>query len=329
MSFGQYRARVVLCRTKALLELGVQGLELAMQVIPTEATLGATVDDVMVNDLTDAAFGQIYQAWLDHAVLLFRSQSLTDEEHLEFTHRFGRLEMSFARSQASVVGRLSNVDVDGSVAKPDSLRATFLRGNNDWHSDSSYKRIGAKASLLAAHVVPSTGGETEWADMRAAYDALDQATREELEQKIAVHSYRFSHEPFGGLEIAGDDIVYLPDVQHPVLRTHPETGRRILFVGRHASHIIGADTDSSRALLRDLTAHACQQPRLWKHRWEPGDLVIWDNRAVLHRGHPWPDDEPRTMVRTTVAGDDPDNEWAQRSPGAAPDDSAAPTTRFF
>jgi alpha-ketoglutarate-dependent 2,4-dichlorophenoxyacetate dioxygenase len=294
-----------------------------MQVIPVDATLGAVVHGVALNDLSDDQFEQIYAAWLDRAVLLFPKQKLTDDEQLEFTRRFGRLEMSFTRSQARVVGRLSNVDPDGTIAKPDSLRARFLRGNNEWHSDSSYKRVGAKASLLAAHVVPRNGGETEWADMRAAYDALDDAQRASLEQKVAVHGYRFSHTPFGGLEIAGDDIVYLPDVQHPVLRTHPETGRRVLFVGRHASHIIGADLEQSRTLLRRLTTSACQPPRLWKHSWEPGDLVIWDNRAVLHRGHPWSDAEPRTMVRTTVAGDDPDNEWAHRQTG---DEAAAPST---
>ncbi len=283
-----------------------------MRIEPTEATLGATVTDVDLRRLRDGDFDEIYRAWLEFAVLLFPAQRLDDDQHLAFTRRFGRLELGFNRSAARVVGRLSNVDPDGTVAKPDSLRARFLVGNTGWHSDSSYKRIGAKASLLAAHVVPSAGGETEWADMRAANDALDPKQREQLEQKIAVHSYRFSHTPFGGIEIAGDDIRHLPDVQHPILRTHPETGRRVLFAGRHASHIVGEDQDESRALLRRLTEEACRAPRLWKHRWSVGDLVIWDNRAVLHRGHPWPEGEARTMVRTTVAGDDPDNEWAER-----------------
>lgn len=283
-----------------------------MRIEPTEATVGATVSDVALHDLSDSDFDRIYEAWLEHAVLLFPGQRLSDDQHLEFTRRFGRLELGFNRSAARVVGRLTNVEPDGTVAEPDSLRARFLLGNTGWHSDSSYKRIGAKASLLAAHLVPTIGGETEWADMRAAFDALDPDLRESLEQKIAVHSYRFSHTPFGGIELAGDDVKHLPDVHHPILRTHPETGRRVLFAGRHASHIVGQDQEESRALLRTLTEEACQPPRLWKHRWAEGDLVIWDNRAVLHRGHTWPDDQPRTMVRTTVAGDDPDNEWAER-----------------
>ncbi len=288
-----------------------------MRVEPTDSTLGAVVSDIALNDLGQDEFERIYAAWLEHAVLLFPDQQLTDDEHLAFTRRFGRLELSFNRSAARVVGRLTNVEPDGSVAKPDSLRSRFLLGNTNWHSDSSYKRVGAKASLLAAHAVPDVGGETEWADMRAAHDALEPDRREELEQEIAVHSYRFSHTPFGGLELAGEDIKHLPDVHHPVLRTHPETGRRVLFVGRHASHIVGRDLERSRALLRELTEAACQPPRLWKHRWSVGDLVVWDNRAVLHRGHTWPQDQARTMVRTTVAGDDPDNEWADRSARSA------------
>lgn len=290
-----------------------------MLIEPTDATLGAIVRDVALNDLDRAEFEQIYQAWLDHAVLVFPGQYLTDDEHLSFSRRFGRLELGFNRSAGRVMGRLTNLNPDGTVAPPDSLRARFLLGNTSWHTDSSYKRVAAKASLLAAHVVPSRGGETEWADMRAAHDALDPDRRAALEGKTAVHSYRFSHTPFGGLEIVGDDIVHLPDVEHPVLQTHPETGRGLLFVGRHASHVVGEDELESRAMLRRLTIEACQPPRLWKHRWSVGDLAIWDNRAVLHRGRTWPEDEPRTMVRTTVAGDDPDNEWAVTSdqPGSA------------
>lgn len=301
-----------------------------MRIEPTGATLGAIVTDVDLRNLPDPAFCDLYEAWLAHAVLVFPDQHLDEEAHLAFTRRFGRLELGFNRSAARVVGRLTNVEPDGTITPPDSLRAQFLRGNTGWHSDSSYKRVPAKASLLSAQVVPSSGGETEWADLRAAHDALDPELRDRLEQKVAVHSYRFSHSPFGGLEIAGDDIVHLPDVHHPVLRTHPETGRRVLFVGRHASHLVGDDLVESRALLRRLTVEACQSPRLWLHRWSVGDLAIWDNRAVLHRGHRWPDDEPRTMVRTTVAGDDPDNEWAVRDDAAqAPTAPSRPTAAVF
>ncbi len=146
--------------------------------------------------------------------------------------------------------------------------------------------------------------------MRAGWDALDADMQSWLEDRTAVHDYRFSHAPFGGLEVLNEDeLSHLPPVEHPIVRTHPATGRRNLFVGRHASHILGEDLDESRALLARLTDEAAQPPRTWKHKWRAGDLVIWDNRCVLHRGHRWPDDQARIMVRTTVAGDAADNEW--------------------
>lgn len=287
-----------------------------MQIRHVDATVGAIVTEVDLRQpLSDADFAQIENAWHQRGVLLFPEQHLADEEHLAFTRRFGRLEMSIRRS-GSNLSRLSNVDKEGKVAPPSSLQARFLVGNTYWHSDSSYKSTGAKASLLAAHEVPTEGGETEWADMRAAYDALDPAMQVQLEDKIAVHSYEYSHKPFGGLEILGpEELKHLPPVEHAVVKVHPATGRKNLFVGRHASHILGEDFAESRALLERLTEEGAQSPRTWKHRWHAGDLVIWDNRCVLHRGHRWPDDQARIMARTTVAGDDPGNVWVM--PGEA------------
>ncbi len=289
-----------------------------MQICPSDATLGAEVTGIdLRNPLSDADFAEIENAWHDRGVLIFPGQNLTDEQHLAFTRRFGRLELSIRRN-GSNLGRLSNVDKDGNVVPRSSLQARFLLGNTYWHSDSSYKSVGAKASLLAAHKVPSEGGETEWADMRAAYDALDQSMKDWLEGKIAVHSYEYSHKPFGGMEILGpEELKHLVPVEHAVVKTHPATGRRNLFVGRHASHILGEDLATSRALLERLTEEGAQSPRTYKHQWRAGDLVIWDNRCVLHRGHRWPDDQARVMVRTTVAGDDPDNEWVMQEDAAA------------
>ena len=277
-----------------------------MEVTPTGATLGAVLRDLELATLTDAEFAEVYDAWLEYAVLVFPEQHLSDDEHIAFTRRFGRLERGFRRTMSAGIGRLSNVTKEGEVAAPDSVQARFLVGNTGWHSDSSYKRIGAKASILAAHVVPSTGGETEWADMRAACKALEPEAAASLDGAVAVHSYRFSHAPFGGLEIAsGEDLAHLPDVLHPVLRTHPETAQRVLFVGRHASHIVGRDLEESRELLRQLTAEACRPPRLYAHTWSVGDLAIWDNRAVQHYAASdyWPD--VRIMERASVVGDRP------------------------
>lgn len=283
---------------------------MVLEITPTDATLAATVRGVDLSALDDATFGEIEAAWHEYGVLVFPEQNLSDAAHLAFTRRFGPLEQSIRRNRATGISNLSNVQADGTVAPPSSLQARFLVGNTFWHSDSSYKRVGAKASILAAHVVPDTGGETEWADMRAAYDVLEDAMKDWLEDKIAVHDYAFSHTPFGGKEILNkDELAHLDPVEHRVVRVHPATGRKNLFVGRHASHIVGEDLEESRQLLADLTEGGAQPPRIYKHKWAVGDIVIWDNRCVLHRGHRWPDDQPRTMVRTTVAGDDADNEW--------------------
>lgn len=282
-----------------------------MRIEPSGATLGAVVTDIELADLDTAAFAAVEAAWHEHAVLVFPGQHLSDDAHLAFTRRFGRLEHGLTRRRGAGLGRFGNLDENGKVVAPADIKVRFQRGNQDWHSDSSYKRVGAKASILAAHVVPERGGETEWADMRAAWDALDGATQDRLADSVAVHSYRFSHAWHGGLEILGDaDLEALPPVQHPLRRIHPATGRASLFVGRHASHIVGEDVETSRQLLRDLTANACQPPRVWGHRWQPGDIAIWDNRCVLHRGRPWPLDQPRVMARSTVAGEAADNEWA-------------------
>lgn len=282
-----------------------------MRTSPSDATLGATVTGVDLADLDAATFAAIEAAWHEHAVLVFPGQHLSDAAHLAFTRRFGRLEHGLTRRRGTGIGRMSNLDGAGKVLPPERLQVRFQRGNQDWHSDSSYKRVGAKASILAAHKVPRRGGETQWADMRAAWDALPEEVQTRLASRSAIHDYRFSHAWHGGLELLDEtELAALPPVRHPLCRRHPATGRTSLFVGRHASHIVGEDVDASRQLLRDLTARACQPPRVWGHRWQPGDIAIWDNRCVLHRGCPWPADEARVMARTTVAGEAPDNEWA-------------------
>lgn len=286
-----------------------------MKIAPVDATLGAIVDDVDLASISNSEFDKIEGAWHEFGVLVFKDQHLSDADHLAFSKRFGRLEMGLKRGPSSPLARLTNVTADGGAAAPSSLQYRFHVGNTFWHTDSSYKSTGAKASLLAAHIVPEEGGETEWADMRAAYDILDEDLKQFLTGRSAVHSYVYSHSWHGGLEvISAEDIKRLPPVVHPLVRVHPQTGRCNLFVGRHASHIVGDDEYESRALLKKLTEDACQPPRIWKHKWRPGDLAIWDNRCVLHRGHLWPEDQKRSMVRTTVAGDG-DNEWVMDEAG--------------
>ena len=282
-----------------------------MRIEPGEGTLGAVVRDVRLSALGEGEWRRIEDAFHRHAVLVFPEAHLSEAEHIAFSRRFGPLERTLSqRTERQEISLLSNVGKDGAVAKPDDKLGLFLKGNRSWHTDSSFKKVGAKASLLRAVEVPANGGDTEWADMRAAWDALDLATQQRLEGLTAVHSYAWSQ----GQQVGGATILTsaewdaLPPVQHPLVRTHPATGRKNLYVGRHASHVVGMEVERGRALLRQLTDDACQPPRLFRHRWRRGDLAVWDNRCVLHRGHPWPFAERRVMKRTTVAGEG-DNPW--------------------
>ena len=287
-----------------------------MNIVPSTATLGATVTGIRLNALSEDEWRVIEDAFHEYAVLAFRDANLTESEHIAFSRRFGALERTLSqRTDKPEISLLSNVAKDGEIAKPDDNLGLFLKGNRYWHTDSSFKEVPAKASLLRAVEVPDTGGDTEWADMRAAWDALDPDTQQRLEGLVAVHSYAYSQGKVGGIALLDKrEQDALPPVRQPVVRVHPATGRKNLYVGRHASHVLGMPRDEGRALLERLTEDACQAPRIFRHHWRAGDIVAWDNRCVLHRGHPWPFDQPRVMKRTTVAGDG-DNSWTIESAG--------------
>jgi alpha-ketoglutarate-dependent taurine dioxygenase len=287
---------------------------MVLQIVPSEATLGAVVSGVPLASLDDETFDTIERAWHEHAVLVFPEQHLLESEQVVFSRRFGSLERSLTANTTGAdpeIIVLSNIREDGTLWAAESEWALFLKGNNYWHTDSSYKRVPAKGSALAARTVTDVGGETSFADMRAAYDALDPDMQRYLSDKVAVHSHAYSQGKVGGMK-AVDDAEWdaLPPVEHPVIRRHPATGRRSLYVGRHASHMVGANVETSRALLEQLCAEACQPQRTYTHRWQVGDLVLWDNRCVLHRGNPYPADQARHMTRTTIAGEDDGNEWS-------------------
>ncbi|MBL6955043.1 MAG: TauD/TfdA family dioxygenase [Alphaproteobacteria bacterium] len=285
-----------------------------MDITPCEATLGATITGVdLAAKMDDATFGIIEAAWYKYGVLIFPEQSLSNEAHIAFSRRFGELERSITKNRDGYpeIIMLSNVKRDGGLWPHESEHGLFLKGNTGWHTDSSFKRVPSMASLLAAHRVPDTGGGTEYADMRAAYDALEPAMQAWLEDKVAVHSYMYSQGLVGGLSVLSEaEQAALPPVEHALIRSHPKTGRKNLYLGRHASHILGQDEGESRALLQKLCDDACQPPRTTTHYWSAGDVVIWDNRCVLHRGQTWPGDQTRVMARTTIAGEAGGNEWA-------------------
>jgi len=270
-----------------------------MKITRLDATVGASVSDVRLADLTDAEWTEIEQAFHDHAVLVFPAQHLTSDQQISFAQRFGSIEVLVEGYDAVPI---STVDRTGEVMAPDHPVMQVVRGNQGWHTDSTYMPVSARASVLSARVVPTSGGETEWADMRAAYEALDDATRARIANLCAYHSIVYSQAKAGFSTDVGYGTDEAPQLR-PLVKVHPVTGRPALFIGRHAHAIPGLDPAASEELLTQLLDGACRPPRVYRHRWQPGDVVVWDNRCVLHRACEWDLSEPRVMVHTRVAGD--------------------------
>lgn len=288
-------------------------------VTPHEGACGATVTGVRLAELDEDAFAEVLQAWHRYGVVAFPGQHLSEADQVGFSRRLGALENTTLRdlgtAKKPTTIALANVNKRGElVTDPEHKLNQFLRGNQEWHSDSSFKRISAKASMLAALQVPNEGGETEYTDMRAGYDALDEATRRRLDGLMALHSAAYSQNlAMPDTPLHPDEEHNLPPVPQPLVRIHEPTGRPSLFIGRHAMSIEQLEEAEGRALLDELLETACQPPRIYRHRWAAGDAVLWDNRCILHRGRPWDTRQARVMRRTTIAGDPTPgdtNEWA-------------------
>lgn len=244
------------------------------------------------------------------AVLVFRGQVLDDEAQLAFTRRFGTLETATgdiaqgaSRRLGMEVNDISNLDREGRVVARDDRRRLFGLGNMLWHSDSSFKTTPAKYSLLSARAIPDSGGNTEFADMRAAYDALDEAQKAEIEGLICEHSLMVSRSVLGFAEFTDEERVRFAPVLQRLVRTHPVTGRKSLFLASHAGGIVGWPVPEARAFLRDLTEHATERRFVNAHVWRPNDLVMWDNRATMHRARRYDPAVVRDMHRTTLVGE--------------------------
>ena len=255
----------------------------------------------------------IHAAMDQYAVLVFRDQHLSDEQHLAFSRSLGELEDSSGNNLReadeyrlpTVFADVSNLDKDQRVLAVDDRRRLFAIGNRLWHSDSSFKVVPAKYSLLRAVAIPSTGGNTEYADMRAAYDALDDETRATAKDLICEHSQIYSRLQLGFTDFTEAERQRFKPVRQPLVRIHPSTGRRSLFLASHAGQIVGWPTAEAMGFLKDLIEHATQRQFVYSHAWRVGDLVMWDNRQTMHRARPFPAHEPRDMRRTTLAGDGP------------------------
>ncbi|MEO5724879.1 MAG: TauD/TfdA family dioxygenase [Ilumatobacteraceae bacterium] len=267
-----------------------------------DATFGAVVTGVRLAAIDDAGWSLIENAFNEHAVLVFPGQHLSEAQQKSFGRRLGPLETIGAEEG---ITQITNQRPDGTLLAVDHPGSLLMRGNEGWHTDSSYMPVSAKASMLSAHIVASSGGDTEWADMRDAYDSLDLTTRQRIAGLAAYHSIVRAQESIGPINgLAGfygfED---RPAPLRPLVKVHPVTGRSALFIGRHAYGIPGLPAEESVSLLDDLLHHACRPPRVYVHHWQVGDLVLWDNRCVLHRARPYDPNEARRMVHTRVSGD--------------------------
>jgi alpha-ketoglutarate-dependent taurine dioxygenase len=291
----------------------------SLRIEPADATLGAVVAGVRIAALAPGEWRAIEAAFHEHAVLIFPGQHPSRDEQVAFGRRFGELDSLVAQTgTVPISNRLPN----GKLLDEDHPVKQILRGNEGWHTDSSYMPVSARASLLSAEVVTERGGETEWADMRAAWDALDPARRERVAGLAAHHSIKYSQARLGFPSTPSGAYQYGLDQDEPPLRplvkVHPVTGRRALFIGRHAFGIPGLTEAESERLLDELLEFACRPPRVLCHRWQTGDLAIWDNRCVLHRGRPYDPKVPRVLHHTRIAGDPDTESGVPAAPPVAP-----------
>jgi alpha-ketoglutarate-dependent 2,4-dichlorophenoxyacetate dioxygenase len=248
-----------------------------------------------------------------HAVLVFPYQDLTDEQQMAFTRNFGTIEDARGgnvtkpqdKRLATGMNDVSNLGKDGKPLARDSRQRLFNIGNMLWHSDSSFRTIPAKYSLLSARVVNKKGGNTEFAHMGAAYEALDEETRAGIESLICEHSLMYSRGSLGFLDYTEEEKAMFKPVRQRLVRSHPVTGRKSLYLSSHAGAILGMPMPEARMLLNDLKEHATQPQFVYVHKWRLHDLVIWDNRQTMHRVRRYDESQPRDMRRTTVAGDSP------------------------
>ncbi len=241
-----------------------------------------------------------------YAVVVLRDQDLDDDRQLAFAGLFGEIEAprsakpEVQRRSRPEISDISNLDHNHQLRAADDPRRMDQLGNRLWHTDGSFRRVPAALSMLYAHCVPASGGDTEFADLRAAYDALPVKTKGEIDGLVAIHDIAHSRAQIGFTELLFGERDLLPPVPQRVVRRHPGSGRKTLYLASHASHIIGLPVPEGRLLLRDLIEFATERRFVYCHRWREGDLVIWDNRCTMHRGRPFDEREIRDLRRATT-----------------------------
>jgi alpha-ketoglutarate-dependent 2,4-dichlorophenoxyacetate dioxygenase len=279
----------------------------------TPAIAGEVTGVDITKPLTPQEVSAIEAGMDKYAVLVFPNQAVTDEQQMAFTVNFGPIEDARGgnvtkqqdKRLATGMNDVSNLGKDGKPLARDSRQRLFNIGNMLWHSDSSFRPIPAKYSLLSARVVNKKGGNTEFAHMGAAYEALDDDARREIEDLVCEHSLMYSRGSLGFLDYTDEEKAMFRPVRQRLVRSHPVTGRKSLYLSSHAGAILGMPMPEARMLLNDLKEHATQPQFVYVHKWKLHDLVIWDNRQTMHRVRRYDDAQPRDMRRTTVAGSAP------------------------
>jgi len=274
-----------------------------VRVEPLERSFGAKIYDLSLPDLEQKQIRELYDLWLEYALLVFPGQNLTTDQQISFAKNFGALEFELSP--------ISNVRNDGSIrdANDDDI-VKSLRGNMEWHHDSTYMPIQAKGAVFTAHKVPSKGGETGWADMRAAYEGLNQSMKEKINDLSAFHSYewsqkeRFGHKDPKVSEFNSYGFDIDPKPLRPLVKVHAETGQKCLTIGRHIYKIPGMSDQEARNLAQELEEFACSNKEwVYHHSWQEGDAVIWDNRCLMHQASMWDLNEGRIMYHSRIEGD--------------------------
>ncbi len=291
-----------------------------MEVIPVGPGFAAEIRGIGMTEVAadPSAYVKVRAAFEEHSVLVFRDQPITDELQVAFSRRFGPLETAKAasRGEGTPFSILTNIEPDGTLVPPDHKEALRARANQLWHTDSCFKIPPALASVLSARVVANSGGETEFVSMRRAWLNTGADLRSKLENAFAWHDYAHSRGKIAPHLASERERSTMPPVSWRIRWRNPVNGRDALYIASHTCGIEGMAGADALSLIDDLMAIATQAEHVYQHRWRAGDVVMWDNRATMHRGRPWPDDQPRNMMRTTISASDVDglNEmWPQRN----------------
>ena len=276
---------------------------------------GVTLADVASDD---AAYAATCAAFEEHSVLVFRDQQVTDEIQLAFSRRFGPPEVTKVGSQGTgthfVI--LSTIGPDGKVVPPDHRIALRNKANQLWHTDSSFKRVPALTSILSARIIPARGGETEYVSTRLAFERLDAGLRNKLENSFAWHDYAHSRSQITADLASPEERAALPPQCWRMVWKNPTHGRGAIYLASHAYAVEGMEAAAGKKLIDELMQGATAPGTSYLHQWHSGDVVMWDNRATMHRGRPWPAHEARLMVRTTISATEADGVDSMRLPSS-------------